>query len=278
MSDTNLEPAGRPSIPIYSMRGLDVVLDSDLAQLYGIDTKRLNEQVKRNQDRFAGEFAFQLTQEEFEALRSQIATSKRGRGGRRSPPWVFTEHGVVMAASVVSSEQAIKAMRFVVNVFIDVKNQVLAGSRKALPPANRPEGIGPITPSTGEAIPGGAWESLGPRLRGALEQVLDTVVDQRRQTTVREEAQHLIGESLQNLKERLAKPGLENAEVAARAAKLLAEAEERKSAAAKTRAEAEEIEFSTIVKKLRLLLEAEKAMRSDRPDAFLEVLSEMGSG
>jgi hypothetical protein len=277
VATTDLELAGATSIPIYRARGVAVVLDSDLAKLYGVETKRLNEQVKRNADRFAGGFAFQLASGELEALKSQIATPNGGRGGRRSVPWVFTEHGVVMAASVVNSERAIKAMRLVVEVFIDVKNRVLAGSGE---PAGLVQSTDVLVPGaeTGLARLGGAWDSLGPKLRIALEQVLDTVVDQRNQTTIRETAQDVISESIQNMKERLAKPGLENAELAAKAAKLLAEAQERKSVAAKTHAEADSIEFSTIVKKLRLLLEAERAIRSDTPDAFLDVLREMGSG
>ena len=281
MTENDLEAAeAEATIPIYKVRDVDIVLDADLARLYGIETKRLNEQVKRNAERFDGGFAFQATKDEFEVLRSQIATATRvrGSGGRRSPPWVFTEHGVVMAASVVNSPRAIKAMRLVVRVFIAAKNQALAGAGAALVVA--PEG-GTLVPTeragTSIAGLGEAWDTLGPKLQRALDQVLDTVVDHRRQSTVREEAQNLISDSIQNLKERLGKPGLENAELAAKAAKLLAEAEERKSVAAKTHAEVEAIEFSTIIKKLRLLLEAEKAMCAESPDAFLEVLREMGS-
>jgi hypothetical protein len=281
MTENDLEAGDAgAAIPIYRVRNVDIVVDADLARLYGIETKRLNEQVKRNAERFDGGFAFQATKDEVEVLRSQIATANRvrGSGGRRSPPWVFTEHGVVMAASVVNSPRAIDAMRLVVRVFIAAKNQALAGTGSALVVA--PEG-GTLVPTeragTSLAGLGGAWDTLGPKLQRALDQVLDSVVDHRRQSTVREEAQNLISDSIQNLKERLAKPGLENAELAAKAAKLLAEAEERKSVAAKTHAEAEAIEFSTIIKKLRLLLEAEKAMRAESPDAFLEVLREMGS-
>ncbi len=277
MSETDLESIRAPSVPIFRVRGLDVVLDSDLSRVFGYETKRLNEKVKRNRERFEGDFAFQVTADEFETLKSQIATTNVGRGGRRSPPWVFTEHGVVMAASVVNSEQAIRAMRLVVRVFIEVKNKAVSGA--SMPEALGSGGKALIAEgqSAGLATIGGAWGSLRPKLESALGQVLDTVVDHKRQTTVREEAQHLISESIQNLKERLAKPGLENAELAAKATKLLAEAEERKSVAAKTQAEAETIEFSNLVRKLRLLLEADRALRSDAPDAFLAVLREMGS-
>ena len=79
---------------IYEIRNQKVMLDSDLAELYGVETKRLNEQIKRNLDRFPEDFMFQLTETEWDSLRSQIATSKNRRGGRKYLPNVFTEHGV----------------------------------------------------------------------------------------------------------------------------------------------------------------------------------------
>jgi hypothetical protein len=95
---------------IHSIRGVRVILDTDLARLYEVPTKRLNEQLRRNSDRFPGDFAFQLTAEEWSGLRSrfaagsnlksQIATSSFSHGGRRTPPWAFTEHGALQAANV----------------------------------------------------------------------------------------------------------------------------------------------------------------------------------
>ena len=92
---------------IYLIRGHKVVIDVDLAELYGVPTYRLNEQVKRNRKRFPEDFMFQLTKPEAEVLRLQFATSKPGRGGRRSLPYVFTEQGVAMLSTVLNSEQAI---------------------------------------------------------------------------------------------------------------------------------------------------------------------------
>jgi ORF6N domain len=90
----------QPAIPVESriliLRHQRVILDSDLAELYGLAVKRLNEQVRRNKERFPLDFMFQLTAKENEALRSQFATSKKGRGGRRYPPYAFTEHGAIM--------------------------------------------------------------------------------------------------------------------------------------------------------------------------------------
>jgi hypothetical protein len=91
---------------IFFIRGLKVMLDADLAELYAISTARLNEQVKRNKDRFPQDFMFQLNDDEFENLRSQIATSSWG--GRRILPYAFTEHGVAMLPSVLRSPRAVQ--------------------------------------------------------------------------------------------------------------------------------------------------------------------------
>jgi hypothetical protein len=105
---------------ICSIRGHKVLLDSDLAQLYGVNIKRLNEQVKRNRDRFPADFMFRLTREEYDSLRSQFATLKRGRH-RKYLPYAFTEHGAIMAASVLNSLRAIEMSVFVVRAFVKLR-------------------------------------------------------------------------------------------------------------------------------------------------------------
>lgn len=236
------------NFPTYEVRGQRIVLDTDLARLFGVQTFRLNEQLKRNLDRFSG-YAFQLTADELAILTSQIAISKPGRGGRRTAPWAFTEHGVVMVATILNSEPAIHAMRLVVETFVAARH-------------------------AGGALP--ASSGLGPRLQKTLERLLDTVVDHRAQSTVREEAQELIAQSIQHLKDRLGRPGLENEEIAARAAKLLAEAELAKASAAKSQAEASEIELRLLARRLRLVIEAERAFAAGQTDAFLGVLEDLG--
>ena len=106
---------------IYTIRGQKVMLDSDLAMLYEVTTKRLNEQVKRNISRFPSHYMFQLTEEEFLLLRSQIATSKMGRGGRRYMPFVFTEQGIAMLSSVLNSEKAIQINIQIIDTFIALR-------------------------------------------------------------------------------------------------------------------------------------------------------------
>ena len=115
---------------IYVIRGERVMLDSDLAEIYGVSTKRLNEQVRRNIGRFPDDFMFQLNEKEFDNLRSQIATSSSW-GGRRYPPYVFTEHGAVMLASVLNSEIAIHASIQVVRAFIHLRKLLISNDELA---------------------------------------------------------------------------------------------------------------------------------------------------
>lgn len=120
-------PVTRVESVILLIRSEKVILDSDLAALYGVSTKRLNEQVKRNRSRFPRDFLFRLTKEEWGSLMSHSATSKPGRGGRRKPPYAFTEHGAIMAANVLSSERAIQASVQVVRAFVKLR-QILASN------------------------------------------------------------------------------------------------------------------------------------------------------
>ena len=108
---------------IVVIRGQRVLLDADLAQLYEVETKRFNQQIKRNQKRFPPDFMFRLTADEFESLRSQNVTSKRG--GRRYLPLAFTEHGAIMVASVLNSDRAVEMSVYVVRAFVQLRAVLL---------------------------------------------------------------------------------------------------------------------------------------------------------
>src|SRR5713226_4081752 len=108
-------PIERIERAIYVIRGEKVMLDSDLEALYGVSTARLNQQVNRNIERFPEDFMFQLTNEEF----------KKGRGGRRKLPLVFTEHGAIMAANVLNSKRAVRMSVFVVRAFVKLRETAL---------------------------------------------------------------------------------------------------------------------------------------------------------
>jgi hypothetical protein len=117
----SLIPVERIERAILLVRGHKVILDSDLASLYGVRTKRLNEQVSRNRARFPPDFMFRLRVPEVAALRSQIATTTPGRGGRRYRPYVFTEHGALMAATVLNSRVAVRVSIQIVRTFVRLR-------------------------------------------------------------------------------------------------------------------------------------------------------------
>ena len=135
-----------PNIRILTVREQKVVLDSDLSAVYGVTTKRLNEQFRRNRKRFPEDFAFQLSVEEYESLRSQIATLDEGKSSgepirsqtatlklargqhRKYRPWVFTEHGALQAANILRSDRAIAMSVYVIRAFIEQREKLAANA------------------------------------------------------------------------------------------------------------------------------------------------------
>ena len=132
MDHKNTIPQGNIDKKIFLIRGKKVMLDSDLAEIYGVSTTRLNQHFRRNRRRFPDDFAFTLSAAEFQFLMLQFATSKKGRGGRRKPPTAFTEHGVIMLASVLNSARAIKASVQVVRAFVRLREVLGAHKELAL--------------------------------------------------------------------------------------------------------------------------------------------------
>jgi hypothetical protein len=138
-SDSSSKPGGIPLLPrIHTVRKQKVMLDSELAALFGVETKVFNQAIRRNAGKFPADFAFQLTREELTNLRSQFVTSSssaentlrsqtvtlKEHGGLRYLPWVFTEHGAIMAAMVLRSEHAVAMSVFVVRAFVQMRDQI----------------------------------------------------------------------------------------------------------------------------------------------------------
>jgi hypothetical protein len=132
MVDQVIMPVDQIVATILELREKKVILDSDLARLYGTTTARLNEQVKRNRDRFPDDFMFHLTEDEHECLISQNAISNKGRGGRRFSPYAFTEHGAVMAASVLNTPKAVEVSVYVVRAFVRQRALLASNAEFAL--------------------------------------------------------------------------------------------------------------------------------------------------
>jgi hypothetical protein len=124
MAKTAIVAARKVDSKIFVLRGQRVILDTDLAELYGVEARHLNQQVKRNGKRFPFAFCFQLSAHEFKILRSQNVISSEGHGGTRYRPHVFTEHGAIMAATVLNSERAIEMSVFVVLAFVRMRRSI----------------------------------------------------------------------------------------------------------------------------------------------------------
>jgi phage regulator Rha-like protein len=129
-SSKALAPVEDITRAILVLRGHRVLLDTELAVLYGVTTKRFNEQVRRNAKRFPADFMFQLTAEEISSLRSQFATLKLGRGQHRKYlPYVFTEHGAIMAATILNTPRAVEMSVYVVRAFVQLR-ELLASNKE----------------------------------------------------------------------------------------------------------------------------------------------------
>ena len=131
MSKAAIALAKRVDSRILFLREQKIILDSDLAELYGVEVRHLNQQVKRNSKRFPAEFLFQLSKKEMTALRSQFVISDNGRGGRRYRPYAFTEHGATMAATVLNSERAVEMSIFVIRAFVRLRAALIANQQIA---------------------------------------------------------------------------------------------------------------------------------------------------
>jgi len=127
-------PIERIEQKILEIRGERVIADSDLAEIYGVSTKRFNEQVKRNKDRFPVDFMFQLSEEEVESMRSQIATASKRNA--RFRPHVFTEHGALMAANVLNSPRAVEASVQVIRAFVKMRNLIATNAELSVKISN----------------------------------------------------------------------------------------------------------------------------------------------
>lgn len=127
-SSSELQSIEAIALRVLSIRSCKVLMDTDLAELYGVETKVLLQAVKRNLDRFPDDFMFQLNNDEWDSLRSQIVTSNKGRGGRRYAPYAFTEQGVAMLSSVLNSSQAVKVNIAIMRAFVKLR-EILATNK-----------------------------------------------------------------------------------------------------------------------------------------------------
>ncbi|MGF1605852.1 MAG: ORF6N domain-containing protein [Rhodothalassiaceae bacterium] len=226
-----LSPSDRPDI--VTLRGMPVMSDADVADGFGIATKRVNEAVQRNAEKFGPAHSFVLSAAEAAQLRSQCATSKSGRGGRRHAVRVFTLKGVARLATVLRSPQALAAADLIIDTFLE------AVRRQDPPAVTAPPSV------LAAAQPGQALQDLQRRLLAALSALVDTVIDAKSGLTVRHAAAEAGVNAIAHVQQRLKTRGLENDKLSADTQLVLATAEARLADARKTEAEAEAIELQT---------------------------------
>lgn len=243
---------------IYRIRGVPVMLDADLAAALGMETKRFNEAIKRHADLIDARHHFQLTKAEFDALRSQSATSNSGRGGRTYLPWAYTERGVTRVTTFINTPEAIRASDLIVDTFLMVHKQIAEGRRT----------IAVENPARYQAEPEAVEQSraLGKRLMTALNSLLDTVIDMRTGDTVGDTAKDLTSRALESLRERLREKGLENLKLEAEIRLILQEAE-------KVAAEVEGRKLDNLEKRIGLVQKLIGMHRDMTPMPLIEMLN-----
>jgi len=259
-----------PVPTVHVVRGVPTIMDEDVADFFGVKTARLNEQVTRNQDKFGNDFAFQLTPQEWANLMSQSATSNaRSHGGRRKPPRMFTEHGVVMAATVLRSERAIAASRFIIDVFVSARrNQLETAKGQNLPALVESKAALPLAAD--------ARKGILAKLDIALGRVLDAIADPVAQTTVRDEARAIAAEGLDAIKEYLRKPGAQNEKTLAEAHKLLKEAEALDADVRTRHIESQHRQLAYLAKQLRMVIEIQRFLETGSVEGLIAVLKDLG--
>ena len=250
---------------ILWIRGQRILLDRDVAELFGVETRSLNRQVARNIEKFSEDFAFRLTADELSELRSQNAISSGEWGGSRYKPTAFTEHGVVMAATLLRSPRAIDATRFVIRTFVAARQEAHDASSKA-------SGKG-----TGQfSLPLEFRNQMMSKVSLAIGHVLDAMVNPDEVKKAREEARGVLADSMKAIKAVLNKPGIENERKVAEIRKLMAESESIEVETDGKRIRNEEQQLALLAKKLSLIMQAEHFMQTGSTESFLRVLADLG--
>ena len=248
---------------IVEVRGVRVLLDRDVAELFSVEVRKLNQQVSRNEDRFVEDFAFRMTWDEFNDLRSQNVIFQQWTKVTY-PPMAFTDYGVVMAATVLKSAQAIQATRMIVKTFVE--------ARKTAWEAETLKKIGRQLP-LGLEVPG--RQGLMTKLNMALGHVLDAIVDPKESTTVRDEAREIIAEGAGAIKEYFKKFGMSNDKTGAEVRRILAEVDAIDANTERKRTENKHRQLALLAKQLKLIMQAQRFAESGSAEGLIAVLSDL---
>ena len=253
---------------VVILRGDPVMLNYDVAEAFGVETRKVTQAISRNPKKFTPVHAFKLSEEEFDGLRSQGVISSSGHGGRRYPPWALTQKGVARLATVLNSPKALEATDLIIDLFLEVYMQVRQG-RTEVEVSNPSRFV--ATQKDVKKI-----RNLRRKLVDAVESLLNTVVDTRTQSTVGDELGEVANEGLSHIKELLKTRRLGNEKIAAETLKIIEQTrdiyERRQIEIIKSHAEIER----TIIENLKLKIEIVEQLldMTDRlePNAMVRLL------
>ncbi|MBL8564970.1 MAG: ORF6N domain-containing protein [Hyphomicrobiaceae bacterium] len=248
---------------IVVVRGINVLLDRDVAELFDVEVRKLNQQVKRNAENFGDEFVFRLTWDEFNELRSQNVTLAEW-SKVTYPPVAFTEYGIVMVATLLKSAKAIEATKLIVRTFVDARREAwereLAKARGGQLP------LALDTPTR---------QGLVTKLNMTLGHVLDAIVDPDENRTVRDEAREVAAEGIRSVKEYMKRVGIGNEKSLAEVRRIMAEAEAIEVETSRKRTENQHRQLALLAKKLKLVIQAQLYAETGSVDGLLVVLSDL---
>lgn len=257
-------PLDRPDV--IEVRGERVMLDAAVAAAFGTETKRVNEAVARNPEKFTVAHTFRLSEAEAEALRSQIATINTGRGGARYLPHVFTVKGVARLATVLNTPAALKATDLIIDTFLVVHEQLRRGRSTVAVPE----------PDRFRATEDQAQESakLRTKLSAAVSRLLDSIADVESQHSVRQVSRSVGSKALQNVQERLREKGIQNEKLEADTALVIAQAEKTLAEARKANLEADGIDITNLERKITAVKKVADLIKDLEPDELVGLIGQ----
>jgi hypothetical protein len=258
--------SGIGAADVLIVRGERVMLDSRVAEAFGTETRQVNQAVARNTDKFTEAHCFVLNGEEFDHLRSQVATTKTGRGGRRTAPRVFTVKGVARLATILNTPAALAATDLIIDTFLLVQEQLAKGKRAISVPEPDRYSVDDEDRAT--------VKKLRRRLAVAVNRLLDTMVDPEQEQTLGEAAKAVSAKALHNVQERLRTKGLENAKLEADSHLVLAQAEKVLAEARKARAEADGLDIDNFEKRINAVKRIGELIREIEPPEVIELIEQ----
>ena len=247
------------STPVYLIRGCRVVIDRDVATAFGTETKRINEAKRRNPEKFSITHAFQLSKEEFSKLKSQRATSTKGRGGWTRPPWAYTVKGVGRLAMILDTPEALDASDKILDTFLLVQEQIAQGKTEIT--ISRPTDVLPEDADREAAL------KIRKRLLKTVSALADSVFTLEEQRQARENATKVRGKIWNDAMERLRTKGLENEKLIADTELVLAEAR-------KLNAEADGLDLDNLEKRIKVAERAYQLYRNMEPNMVISLMGE----